>query len=217
MIDDNNFNVLNVNISSNIRLLQIPNQECIKYGYRNTISLSPQWREVTSWDKALLYFGELQKNYSFVWLIEQDVFIPTIPAFYSLHQLYSNTSDLVVPHHTINLSGNTSIWHWSKTIGKFIPPWSCSMVNVIGLSRRLLTAINEYVRWRGEVPFHEFFFNTLAMQLNMNIVTPTELNTILYEANHNLFDVYRHPNNLLHPLKDLSKHNKWHELLVFLN
>ena len=217
MIDNNYFNVSSIYVPSDVRLLQIPKEQCINYGYQNTISLYARWREITSWDKALLYFGELNKSYSFVWLIERDVFIPSVQAFYSLHDLYSHTSDLIIPHNDINLLGDSSYWHWHMAVGKLIPPWSASMVNVIGFSRRILTATSDYVRWRGEVPFHEFFFNTLAMQSNMTIVVPTELDTIVFQGIHTLADVHNQPNNFRHPVKDLGRQQKWRETLVFLN
>ncbi|CAF2817658.1 unnamed protein product [Rotaria sp. Silwood2] len=214
MIDDNNFNISTINILSNVRLIQISNQECVHYGYQKTISLTSTWREITSWDKTLLYFTLLNNNYTFVWLIENDVFIPSVQAFSSLHQLYSNTSDLIVPRNEINLLGNTSTWLWSMEVGKLILPWSCSMVNVVGLSRRMLIAIADYVHWLGEVPFHEFFFNTLAMHLNMTIVTPTELSTIVYQTFYSLEQIFKQPNNLWHPFKDLAKRKLWRKMLV---
>jgi hypothetical protein len=217
MIDVNYINASGVNVSSDVRLLQISNQECIKYGYQNTISLLPRWREITSWDKALLYFSELNKSYSFVWLIEKDVFIPSVQAFYSLHELYSHTSDLIIPHNEINLLADSSYWHWRMAVGKFIPPWSCSMANAVGFSRRMLIAMDEFIQWLGEIPFHEFFFNTLAMQSNMTTVVPTELDTIVFQRVHTLDDVQNQPNNFWHPVKDLKKQQNWRETLVFLN
>jgi hypothetical protein len=217
MIDDNNFKPPIIDTSSHIQFLQISNEKCIRYGYQKTISLRPKWREVTSWDKALLYFGVLKKHYSFVWLVENDVFIPSVRAFRSLHQLYANTSDLITQRNEINLLGNTSTWLWSMAIEKLTPPWSCSMVNVIGLSRRILTAMDDYVQWRGEVPFHEFFFNTLAMQLNMNIVSPSELSTIIFSRTYSIEQVSKQPNNLWHPVKDLAKQKRWRAVLVFCN
>jgi hypothetical protein len=217
MIDDNDFKPPIENTSSHIRFLQISNEECIKYGYRKTISLRPEWREVTAWDKALLYFGVLHKNYSFVWLVENDVFIPSVRAFRSLHELYSDTSDLIISKNDINLLGNTVGWHWHRAVEKLTPPWSCSMANVIGLSRRILTAMDDYVQWRGEVPFHEFFFNTLAMQSNMTIVTPTELSTIVWSVVYSVGQVLQQPNNLWHPVKYLAKQRIWSSMLVFRN
>jgi hypothetical protein len=217
MIDDNKFNISNITTSSQLRLLQIPNNDCIQYGYQKTISLFNNWRIVTSWDKALLYFSLLNQDYSFVWLIEDDVFIPTVEAFFSLHQLYSNTSDLIIPRNGINLYGDTSNWHWHLIVGKFIPPWSSSMVNAVGLSRRMLLAIDNYVQWLGEVPFHEFFFHTLAIQLNFTMVAPTELSTLVYGIYHSSEKVLKQPNNLWHPMKEPIRHKVLHQRLVFLN
>jgi hypothetical protein len=98
--------------------------------------------------------------------------------------------------------------------GRLIPPWACSMVNVIGLSRQMLIAIDNYIQWLGEVPFHEFFFNTLAMQLNFTIVTPTELSTDVYSASYSFQDIHRKPNNLWHPFKSINTQKQWRERLV---
>ncbi|CAF3851448.1 unnamed protein product [Rotaria sordida] len=189
----------------------------INKGSDQLISLTDNWREITSWDKALLYFTLFNNNYTFVWLIEDDVFIPSVQAFRSLHQLYSNTSDVIVSHNTITLSGDTSTWHWSLTVGKLVPPCSSSMVNVVGLSRRMLIAIGDYVRWLGEVLFHEFFFNTLAMHLNMTIVTPTELRTLVYRKSYSLQNILKRPNNLWHPVKNYTAQRLWRKMFVFLS
>ena len=95
-------------------------------------------------------------------------------AFRSLHQLYSNIGDVIIAHNDMNLLGDASYWQWPLAVGKFVPPWAHSAANVVGLSRRMLTAVYDTIRWIGEVPFHEYFFNTLAMQLDFNIVRPTE-------------------------------------------
>lgn len=214
VIDDNNFDVSNITNSSSFQLLQIPNEQCVQYGYQKTISLADGWREVTSWDKALLYFGLVDKNYSFVWLIEDDVFISSVHAFRSLHELYSDVSDLIVPRNSINILGDTKTWLWGKAVGKHVVPWACSMVNVVGLSRRMLIAIDDYVQWLGEVPFHEFFFNTLAIHLNLTMISPTELSTIVYQASYSFEEVLMQPNNLWHPFKNLIMQKAWRNEFV---
>jgi hypothetical protein len=150
-------------------------------------------------------------------LLEEDVFIPSVLVFRSLHELYSNTSDLIVPHHQLNLQGSIGQWQWQRVSGIFLPPWACSMVNAVGFSRRMLTAIHQYIQWFGEVPFHEFFFNTLAMQLNFTIVTPTELNTIEYAKPFFYKDIRKQPNNMWHPIKDFSERKMWRRRFVFLS
>jgi hypothetical protein len=207
--------VSHINTSSNLQLLQIPDEKCLQHNYQKTIWLGGG-RHITSWDKALLYFGILNKNYSFVWLIENDVFIPSVQAFRSLHELYSNSSDLIVPRVGLNLLGNATVWLWGMVVGQFVPPWSCSMVNVVGLSRRMLIAIDDYVQWLGQVPFHEYFFNTLAMQLNFTIVTPTELSTDVHSASYSFEDIRKQPNNIWHPFKRLDLQKLWRKRFVFL-
>lgn len=145
------------------------------------------------------------------------MFIPSVPAFRSLHELYSNTSDLIVPNHLLNLKGTIGGWQWEMAAGKFLPPWACSMVNTVGFSRRMLVAIDQYIQWFGEIPFHEFFFNTLAMQLNFTIVTPPELKTIQYAKPFFYADIRKQRNNMWHPIKDFSERKMWRRRFVFLS
>ena len=97
MVDENQLDLTTLNTKAPLRLLQIPNDQPLHHGFHQTTSLGPRWPDITSWDKALFYFCVLQKQYDFVWLIEDDVFIPSARAVRSLHQLYSDTADLVIP------------------------------------------------------------------------------------------------------------------------
>ena len=143
--------------------------------------------------------------------------MPRVQVFRSLHELYSNTSDLIVPHHELNLIASDGLWRWIMASGKFLPPWACSMVNAVGFSRRMLTAMDQFIQWLGEVPFHEFFFNTLAVQLNFTIVIPTELDTIEYAKPFSYRDIRKQPNNMWHPIKDFPNGKMWRRRFVFLS
>jgi hypothetical protein len=145
------------------------------------------------------------------------VFIASVQVFRSLHELYSNISDLIVPRHELNLIASDGMWRWIMASGKFLPPWACSMVNAVGFSRRMLTAMDKFVQWLGEVPFHEFFFNTLAVQLNFTIVTPPELNTIEYAKPYFYEDIRKQPNNMWHPIKDFPQGKIWRRRFVFFS
>jgi hypothetical protein len=209
MIDDDHFRFSSRNFTSQFRFLKIPKEQCLLHGYRRTTNLGINQSHVVSWDKALFYFCVLNKNYSFVWFVEDDVFIPSVQSFRSIHQLYSNISDLVISMNEINILGDVFYWHWSKAIGRFVPPWSASMVNLVGLSQRILRAIDEYIRWRGRSTFHEFFFLTLAIQLNMTIIKPFELSTLKYRQNISWEQIYEQPNNFWHPMKDPIQRQTW--------
>ena len=213
-IDDNSFDVTMLSVSSSLRFIQIPNNQSRSAGYHQTMYLPHAPVQMSAWDKTLFYFTVLSRNYSFVWFIEKDVFIPSTRALLSLHRLYASTADLVLPSNTLNRLGNVSTWHWHLARGRFPPPWASSMSNVVGLSRRLLDAVDEFVRWQGSVPFHEFFFNTLAVHHHLTIVNPTELRTLVFRGNHPFDSVQRMPNNLFHPVKDLLLQNEWRERSV---
>jgi hypothetical protein len=211
VIDHNNFGFSALNISLHFRPLTISSKDCLLHGYRQTTAMGRKKKYIISWDKALLYFCKLNKNYSFVWLIENDVFIPSIQSFRSIHQLYSNISDLIIARNEINPLGNPSFWRWDKAVGRLVPPWSNSMVNLVGLSQRMLKAIHDDIQWRGVSADHEFFFLTLAIQLNMTIITPLELSGIKYRQKISWEQIYKQPNNFWHPIKDPIKRRIWRQ------
>ena len=211
MVDDNEFDVSSAP-SSLVTLLQIPNQQCVAQGYINAMHVDTRPMNISSWDKALLYFAKLNRNYSFVWVIEEDVFISSVEAFRAVHQLYSRTSDLIVKRVRPNLSGDLTKWdHWHLAYGKLPPPWFESMANGVGLSRRLLRALDDFIRWRGVSTFHEYVLQTVSMQSNLTMVSPTEFDTFEWIKVHRFEDIQLRPNSWWHPVKNLSAHAVWRQ------
>ncbi|CAF1085015.1 unnamed protein product [Adineta steineri] len=201
MIDDNNYQIQS---NSLINFIQINNNECITNGYHSSNKLEMN-KDCISWDKALYYFCQVkQMNYSFVWLIEDDTFIPSVDAFVSLHEKYSKEGqgDLICQRNEENLYGNTSTWKWSDVVGKFSPPWYHSMVCAIGCSRKLLDTIANYAQQKRFLPFIEYMFNTLAMQNHLKVVIAPELSTIVFRENWTWEHVQQRPNNWFHPFKN---------------
>jgi len=200
MIDDNNYQIPS---NSLIKFIQINNNECISNGYHSSNKLEMH-KDCISWDKSLYYFCQIKRNdYSFVWLIEDDTFIPSVDAFFFLHDKYSKegNGDLICQKNDENLHGNTSGWKWADVVGKFSPPWYHSMVCAIGCSRRLLDAIANYAQQRRFLPFIEYMLNTIAMQNHLKVVNPPELNTIAFRENWTWEHVRQRPNNWFHPFK----------------
>ncbi|CAF2264098.1 unnamed protein product [Rotaria magnacalcarata] len=202
MIDDNNFQI---QANSLINFIQINNNECISNGYHSSNKLEMN-KDCISWDKALYYFCHIKQNdYAFVWLIEDDCFIPSVDSFFSLHDKYSkgySSGDLICQKNDENLYGDTSTWKWGDVVGKFSPPWYHSMVCAIGCSRRLLDAIGNYVKQRRFLPFLEYMFNTIAMQSQMKVINPSELSTIVFREDWTSEHVRQRPNNWFHPFKN---------------
>jgi hypothetical protein len=202
MIDDNNYPLVN---HPSIKYIQINNNECIANGFHSSNKLEMN-KDCIAWDKALYYFCRMTANdYGFVWLIEDDTFIPSIDAFVALHEKYAvrtDQGDLICQKNDENLHGDTSTWKWADVVGKFTPPWYHSMVCAIGCSRRLLDAIGNYAQQRRSLCFIEYMFNTIAMQSRMKVVNPPELSTIVFRENWTLDHIRQRPNNWFHPIKN---------------
>jgi hypothetical protein len=177
---------------------------------------------VHSWDKALFFFARLcPKSYGFMWLLENDVFVPSLDSFYSVHAAaVSDNHDLVIPRHdreemllSRSVKGKPKTWaHWSKVSMTFKAPhpWFHSLACVTGLSSRLLREIDSYVRDNNRLEFIEVIFNTLAAHRNYSIWTPSALKTIIFRA-HGIPEaefcdiVLAAPTNWFHPAKDQKR------------
>ncbi|CAF0985691.1 unnamed protein product [Adineta ricciae] len=215
MVDDNSFKVPSSETSI-VKLVQISNKQCVIHGYQHIMYVYSKPIQISSWDKSLLYFSKLNTNYSFVWLLENDLFIPSVGAFRAIHELYSNTSDLIVKRVDPNFDGNQEAsWpHWKLAYGKLPPPWFESMTNAVGFSRRFLKTVDNYIRWRGIGTFHEYFFQTLGFNENMTVVSPTEFDTLVWRRSYSWQDIERNPSNWWHPVKNLSLHDIWRNRLL---
>ena len=214
VVDNRTTNVTSIHDISNVQILNVSTFDCLEYGYQYMITMDQPNTLVTSWDKAFFYFNVLNRNYSFVWMLEDDVFIPTTRAFLAVHSLYSDTSDVLISMNHYNWLGISSYWHWNQAVGLFIPPWSNSMANAVGLSRRALDKVDEYVRWRGRAAYHEFFFNTLAIHENLTLRAPLAMNTLFWRYHHTYEQVVKKPGNFWHPMKDLLLHDSWRKKFV---
>lgn len=206
---DNNSWIIPSTTLPNLRFLQINESICNKYHFKESGSFG-SGKTCLAWDKALYYFSKHTTHHSFVWFLEEDVFIPSIQAFLALHDLYSSSHDLITSAIEYNINGDLSSWfHWYLAPGTFALPWAHSMVCAVGCSRRLLSAVNEYVKWRGHLTFVEFLFHTLAIQNNMKIINPFELDTISYRRKYTYENIKARPNNWWHPVKNLTQHAEW--------
>ncbi|CAF3349038.1 unnamed protein product [Rotaria sp. Silwood2] len=215
IIVDNNTVITLPILSSTVQFLQFNETICTKYGFQQA-NVFGSGKICSAWDKALYYFSRHSNHHSFVWFVEEDVFIPSIQAFLSLHELYSSSYDLVTADIEYNINGNLTSWyHWYLAPGTFVLPWAHGMVCAIGCSRRLLLAVNEYVQWRGHLIFIEFLFHTLSIQdNNMKVVTPLELDTIIYRNKYTFEQIQARPNNWWHPIKNFDQQREWRKWLI---
>ena len=210
-VDDNGTQPLPVLPSTAVEFLTFNDTVCTTSGFFKSNQLKSK-QGCLAWDKALYFFTNVARDYSFVWFVESDVFIPSVQAFISLHELYSPSSDLVTADNVHNFDGRIGgEWpHWHLAPPKLPLPWTRSMVCAMGCSRRLLSAVEEYARWRGHIVYIELIFHTLALQHpEMKVVTPAELSTVVYRTNYAWEHITARPFNIWHPVKDLKRQASW--------
>lgn len=142
-------------------------------------------------DKSLYYFSK-NNNYDNYWLIEDDVFIPSVKTIPYLDKKYGN-SDLLVCSNGKNENGEMD-WHWplmvrnnksrgykmkrkKAAISKnyYLPlPWFHSFCQVVRISNKMMDVIKNFVRDNRTLIFMEFMFNTLAYHKNLEVKTVEE-------------------------------------------
>jgi hypothetical protein len=158
-------------------------------------------------DKFLHSFCENYLEYDFVWVFEDDVFIPSVDTIANLHNNYGHF-DLVVPNH-FEKNNRFPDWHWLSIFPLFPnreEPFYYSMVCAMGISRGMLNAIKKYAHEKESLFYIEVMFNTLAEDNNLNIVDPLELKSIVWMGEWSYNEFLLLPNNVFHPRKDIENH-----------
>jgi hypothetical protein len=189
--------------------IEILDSTCIENGYVgcNINSTATHIkRPVIAYDKCLYYFCELNPFYDFVWVFEDDCFIPSIDTIVNLNEKYCQ-NDLVVPNHFFK-KNSTLDWHWKHIVDKINPPYFYSMVCAAGFSQAMLNTIKEYVAINKRLFHIEAMFNTLAQQNNLKVADPLELKSVVWMGEWGLDEFLLLPNNVFHPIKDIDNYNQ---------
>ena len=193
--------------SSQYKVVQIANSHCLNSGYCNssfTETTTSIRKNPIAYDKFCFYFCKLDTSYDFVWVFEDDVFIPRVETIKRLHIL-NYQADLVTANNTLK-NDTTPDWHWKHIFDKTEPPYYYSMVCAAGMSKKMLQAVANYVKQKGTLFYVEAMFNTLAMQNNLVVNCPAELKSIVWMGEWNLDTHLLLPNNVFHPCKNIDEH-----------
>jgi hypothetical protein len=180
---------------------------------------------VSAWEKALYHFSCVDRSYSHVWFIEDDVFIPSpgvLPSIDASHP----AADLLCSQNKLNLTGEVQSWSWWRSVpDRILPlPWASSMVCVTRLSRALLDEVGTFVirtrqpmrearqqaRLAGKPRpylFIEYLFNTLALHRDMKVECPDPLATVVWRSQWAPGDF--EDGRIYHPVKDAALHDLW--------
>ena len=195
-----------------VKIIQISDNTCVTYGYHNCSfkqGVTHIQKNPIAWDKFLFFFCVIEQKFDFVWVFEDDVFVPNTKTISNLHKKYSDC-DLVVPNH-FQKTDNVLDWHWQDIVKKIPPPYFYSMTCAMGLSKKTLNAIKKYVTENKTLFFQEVMFNTLAEQNNLSVLDVMELKSIVWQGEWNLDHWLLLTDNVFHPLKEIEKHYEYRE------
>ena len=198
-IDDNNYNIPKIN---ELEIIQINNTICERSGFKSTV----QWmnNKSCSRDKALYYFCKNNISFQYLWLIEEDVFIPNINTIENLNKKYI-TGDLLTASNNIIYEKKINIWHWNHINSqiRLSPPYGSSMICACRVSKRLLNGINAYANKFKNLFMDEALFNTICLHFHLDIICPNELSSIVHRRKWSTQDIQEC--NLYHPIKNIQK------------
>lgn len=199
VIDDNTFNP-EYNIKSNIKIIQYDNKIPEINGFKNCVL---GINRACSRDKALYHF--CRKNnieYKYIWMIEEDVFIPHIDIIFNLDKKYLS-EDLLCRSYIIKNKEVPLDWHWDKVKNKIELPWASSMICIIRISQKLLNCVEKYAETKKELFLDEALFTTLSLHNNLKVENPKELINVVYQNDWNIDNI--DIKNVFHPVKDIEK------------
>ncbi|MFZ9258234.1 MAG: hypothetical protein ACO27D_02620 [Candidatus Fonsibacter ubiquis] len=204
-----------------LRVIQYDNKILQEAGYRNACYVTIT-KDITAWDKAIYHLCEVETDYDYAYLIEDDVFIPSIRSIVSIQEKYVD-EDLIC--HCDNGffekdNGNIYVWHWRHAYNRLELPWYASMVCAIRVSNKLLKEMKQHIRIIKEIPFIEIAWNTIAHQKNLKVRIIPEFKYIVYNPislNYKEYKEYLQEGNWLHPIKEIKDHDRIREELNIKN
>jgi hypothetical protein len=212
---DNNNSILPDFDTSKITIIRFYDNECENNYFTGSVVYTHD--RACSRDKALYYFCSINNNYDYIWFLEEDVFIPTKNTIQRIDNIYINTNaDILSAFNDIKLSyddPNCAYWqHWWRNENKIKYPWAHSMISAIRVSKKMLECISNFVKINKYLLFDELLFNTIAIQNNLIIETPSELSNIVFSFN-DIIPTTINSNFLYHPIKNLLKQNELRQQL----
>jgi hypothetical protein len=204
IIDDYNFSTIQLESQyPNINFIKIKDDTCKKSGFFNVNYVFP--KTPTAWDKGLYYFCVVNKNYDYVWFIEDDVYIPNKKILKSIDKKHPDTHLLCGD---IGVYRNYDGWsHWNQAKNYFKQPWANGLQCVCRISKKLLNKINDFANENKTLTFLEVLFPTLAHQNNLSSTAPDEFKNVLWSQNFNKLEDLD-SKNIFHPIKNIEDQHK---------
>jgi len=198
IVDDNNFDLSTFNYE-NILFIKVEDEKCILNGYIDSnFTLK---KIISGWDKALYYFGIEEKNYEFVWFIEDDVFFYNEKTIIQIDMQYTN-EDLLC--NSFKETNNKDGWHWHNINIEYPLPYYYGMMCIVRFSLKMMNCINNYTYKNKTLFFIESLFPTIAIKNNLKYNNPSEFKNIFHK--HIFEKKVINKNDLYHPVKNIEQH-----------
>lgn len=172
-------------------------------------------KKIIAYDKFLFFFtqlAELKKDYDFVWVFEDDVFIPNVQTIVTLNLKYGTPYDLAVANHNPKVD-NLVDWHWEHIIPYIEGPWFSSMVCAAGFSREMLNEVEKYRHSISRYIHIESMFNTIADHSELCVIPVPELKSCVWMGDWGLDEFIMLPDNVFHPLKQIGDHQSYRDAI----
>ena len=204
IIDDESFDCEDfIQKYKNITFVKIDNSKCREAGVLN-MNLHFSKKDCTAWEKAVYYFSYENNNYDFVWLLEDDVFIPGENSILNIDKQFIN-HDLLSNKCETNSAGKKDYWYnWQFIKMTYSLPHYRGMMCAIRMSKKMLNSIANYAKKNKTLFFLEAMFPTIAMKNNLQLGFPKELETIHFRHDFKKKDINKA--SLYHPVKNLQQH-----------
>jgi len=181
-------------------------KKCESLGYNGSTYCESGIIDFSTRDRSLYFFSEEMTEYENVWMVEEDVFIPSSETLLKIDAKYPS-EDLLCP----KIKRLHPDWHWYKNALEELPDQEVytSMSCSIRCSNNFFKALKISANNKKYLEMDEILFANIALKNNLRAKYIEELKYIMF-FNHqlprNCFDgSFIDKNNLYHPLKNLNQ------------
>lgn len=206
---DNN-HLSNAYNNTNMFILSISDKISCAHGYcyMDMFTMQRFKRSANAWDKFMYFFSKVVSSFDFHWVIEADVFIPSLAAFDRVHNSYFEYGPNGPRYDLVSspLKYDLHRWphrEWAKLKG-YQDPIAHNLMCAAGISKVLMQKIALYAAKYKQLPYVEVVFSNLALFHNLAIINPPELKTINWKGPPpSCVNIKK--NLWFHPVKDIEK------------
>lgn len=205
---------VSLSLRNKIKFINVSQGQAQKLGYCCSTYSGNGIIEVSTRDKALYFFCEENNLYKNVWMVEDDVFIPTSKTLNNIDLMYPNADLLCSKLHTVDEK-----WFWHLNAKEEFSKNLIfrSMVCALRCSSNMLKAIKKSANKKKYLEMDELLFANIAKENNLNISSIKELEHLVFYE-HDLPFAWSqiskiNLNNLYHPCKGYAKQSSIRSLI----